>query len=151
MVAQPAGCARLRRVDEVRREIVLSAPLSEVWEALTDARHLAGWFANEVDLDARPGGEGVFRWADGSVRRATVDVVEREACFAFRWREDGADEPPTSVVITVAEEREGTRVTVVESASAGPTARAGATLAGEWSWGLELLASLPRLRQLARV
>ena len=140
-----------RWVPEVRREIVLFAPRSEVWEALTDAAQLAGWFANEVDLDARPGGEGVFRWGDGSVRRATVDVVERERCFAFRWRDDGADEPPTSVVITLAEERGATRVTVVESAPAAPTARAGGTLAGEWSCGLQLLASLPRLRRLAHV
>ena len=40
----------------VRREIVLPNPREEVWEALTDPERLEDWFANDVDLDLRPGG-----------------------------------------------------------------------------------------------
>ena len=130
---------------EVRREVVLDSPPEEVWEALTDAEQLGEWFANEVELDPRPGGRGVFRWGDGSVRRAAVDVVEHGRRFGFRWHEEDADGAATRVEITLEETAAGTRLTVVESAAAPATA-----LAGEWSWGLALLASLPRLQPLAR-
>lgn len=129
---------------EIRRQVELEAPPAEVWEALTDPERLGEWFANTVVLDVWPGGEGTFRWDDGTVRHASVEVVEHERRFAFRWREERGDTPATAVEITLAETAEGTRLTVVESAPFGPTA-----LAGEWSWGLELLASLPRLRRLA--
>ncbi len=104
---------------EVTRELELDAPPDEVWEALTNPDELAEWFANEVELDPEPGGEGVFRWDDGDVRHAVVEEVVPLERFAFTW-EDGR------VVIELEEIPSGTRVTVVES----PTA--------EWSTALEL-------------
>jgi uncharacterized protein YndB with AHSA1/START domain len=74
---------------EVRREIVLDAPREEVWAALTEAERLEEWFANDVELDARPGGEGVFRWGDGDERRAVVEEVDEERRLALRWEDDG--------------------------------------------------------------
>src|SRR5215208_994876 len=80
---QPVGCviicnlwvAREEAVVEVRREVVLEAPLEEVWDALTDPLELAEWFANDVELDLEPGGGGVFRWDDGEERHAVVEDV----------------------------------------------------------------------------
>jgi uncharacterized protein YndB with AHSA1/START domain len=106
---------------EITREIELDAPPDEVWEALTDEDKLAEWFANDVELDAEPGGEGVFRWDDGEERRAVVEEVEPERRFVFTWDE-------SRVVIELEEIPVGTRVTVVES----PVA--------EWSTALELRA-----------
>src|ERR671933_1655180 len=54
---QLIGCARGGAV-EVTREIVVPAPPEEVWEALTEPERLEEWFANEVELDVRPGGGG---------------------------------------------------------------------------------------------
>ena len=48
---------------EVTREVVFPAPPEEVWEALTDPEQLEEWFANDVELDTVPGGEGVFEFA----------------------------------------------------------------------------------------
>ena len=127
---------------KVRREIVVAAPRERVWAALTEAERLAEWFASEVELDVRPGGAGVFRWGDGSERRARVERVEDERALTFTWREP--DGPPTRVELTLTEERDGTRVSVTESAP-----QASASLAGEWSWGIALLAALPRLHRLA--
>src|SRR5438128_932500 len=53
----------------VEREIVVPEEPDEVWESLTDPRRLEEGFASDVELDARPGGEGVFRWGDGDERR----------------------------------------------------------------------------------
>jgi uncharacterized protein YndB with AHSA1/START domain len=118
---------------EVTREIVVPAPPAEVWEALTDPDRLEEWFANDVELDVEPGGEGTFRWDDGEVRYAVVHEVDVERRFAFTWREDDAGQESV-VAFTLDEIDEGTRVVVTESVP-GPTA-----LAGEWGVALELRA-----------
>ena len=69
------------RVD-VEREIVVPAEPDEVWESLTDPERLEEWFASEVELDARPGGEGVFRWGDGDERRVVVRDIDRDRFLA---------------------------------------------------------------------
>jgi uncharacterized protein YndB with AHSA1/START domain len=95
---------------EVKREIVLPEAPEDVWEALTDEERLEEWFANEVSLDARPGGRGVFRWDDGEERRATVEAVERERRLALRFDDEGVVELTLEACVA------GTRVVVVESA-----------------------------------
>ena len=132
---------------QVRREVVLDGTPEEVWRALTEPERLEEWFANEVELAAECGGAGIFRWGDGSVRHATVEEVEPHRRFGFRWHDEGCEETATRVELTLDEIPEGTRLTVVETAPAGLRASA---LAGEWSWGVELLAALPGLRRLAR-
>ena len=127
----------------VEREVVFEAPVEEVWHALTQPERLREWFANEVELDARPGGTGVFRWDDGSVRHAVVEHVEEERRLAFRWGDEDGDE--SRVELALEETPDGTRLSVTETCD-GPRASA---LVGEWSWGLALLAALPRLRQPA--
>ncbi len=107
---------------EITRELVLPAPPEEVWEALTDAERLAEWFANDVDLDPRPGGRGLFRWDDGETRTALVEEVDPPRRFGFRWT-DRDDEG--EVAFELEEVSEGTRVTVRES-TADPQACAGA-------------------------
>lgn len=131
----------------VRREVFLPGDAERVWEVLTSAERLAEWFACEVELEARPGGEGIFRWGDGSVRHAIVEAVEPVQRFAFLWFEAGEEAAATRVELELEETEEGTRVAVTESAPDGLRASA----AGEWSWGLTLLAALPRLHAPARV
>ena len=126
----------------VRREIVVAAPSVHVWAALTEAERLAEWFASEVELELRPGGAGVFRWGDGSERRACVERVEDGQALELTWSEPGG--PPTRVELALADTPDGTRVRVTETAP-----HASASLAGEWSWGVGLLAALPRLHRLA--
>jgi uncharacterized protein YndB with AHSA1/START domain len=124
---------------EVTREIVLPAGPQEVWEAVTDPARLEAWFANDVDLELRPGGAGRFRWDDGDTRIAVVEEVEERRRFAFRWEEeDGA--APARVELELQEDEDGTRVVVTETPLA-PQASAG------WATALELraLAGTPAL------
>jgi uncharacterized protein YndB with AHSA1/START domain len=97
---------------EVTREVVLEAPVEEVWAALTEAELLEEWFANDVELELEPGGDGVFRWDDGEERHAVIEEVDPERRFAFTW-EDGR------VAIELEEVEGGTRVLVTETAGAG--------------------------------
>jgi uncharacterized protein YndB with AHSA1/START domain len=103
----------------IRKEIVLPATRDEVWEALTDADRLADWFANDVELDLRPGGGASFRWSNGEERTATVTEVEHERRLAFEW--DGED---GEVEFTLEDDADGTRLTVVETTPAWTTALA---------------------------
>jgi len=100
----------------IRRTIVLSAPREEVWAALTDPELLSDWFANEVELDLRPGGGAHFRWGNGEERYATVTEVEPEERLAFEWADEG------EVEFTLEDDADGTRLTVVETAPAWSTA-----------------------------
>jgi uncharacterized protein YndB with AHSA1/START domain len=95
---------------EITREIVLPEEPAEVWEALTEPERLEQWFATEVELDARPGGLGVFRWGNGEERRAVVEEADPERRLALRFEDDGA------VEIELEPVPEGTRVVVTESA-----------------------------------
>jgi uncharacterized protein YndB with AHSA1/START domain len=95
---------------EVTREIVLPEEPGEVWEALTEAERLERWFATEVELDATPGGRGVFRWGNGEERRAVVEEADPERRLALRFDDDGA------VSIDLEPCPAGTRVVVTESA-----------------------------------
>lgn len=97
---------------ELTREIVLEAPVDDVWEALTDPERLAEWFANDVELLLEPGGEGIFRWDNGEERYAVVEDVEPRRRFSFSW-DDGR------VAIELEEVQEGTRVLVTETAEGG--------------------------------
>jgi len=106
----------------IRKEIVLPSPREEVWEALTEPERLEDWFANDVDLDLRPGGGATFRWSNGEERRATVTDVDPERRLAFAWEDEG------EVEFTLADDDAGTRLTVVESSPA-------------WSIALDLQAS----------
>ena len=94
---------------EVEREIVVPEAPEEVWEALTEPERLEEWFATEVELDARPGGEGVFRWGDGDERAAVVRELEEAERLVLEWDDGG------TVVLELEPVVEGTRVRVVES------------------------------------
>lgn len=94
---------------EVEREIVVPEAPDEVWEALTEPERLEEWFATEVELDARPDGEGVFRWGDGDERRAVVREVEEAERLVLDWDDGGR------VAIELEPVVEGTRIRVVET------------------------------------
>ncbi|HWF35653.1 MAG TPA: SRPBCC domain-containing protein [Solirubrobacteraceae bacterium] len=103
--------------DRIERELELPAPSDEVWEALTDPERLAGWLADEVSFDLRPGGDASFREGD-IVRRGWVEEVsppdtEGDGRLAFWWASD--DEPATRVELTLAPAPGGTRLRVVET------------------------------------
>jgi uncharacterized protein YndB with AHSA1/START domain len=95
---------------QIEREIVFPEAPDEVWEALTEPERLEEWFATEVELDARPGGAGVFRWGDGEERRATVREASEQERLVLDW-EDGGGE----VVLELEEVDGGTRLRVLES------------------------------------
>src|SRR5437588_11204918 len=79
------ACQARGEAVQIEREIVFPASPAEVWEALTEPERLEEWFATEVELDAQPGGIGVFRWGDGDERRAVVSEAEPAEWLGLDW------------------------------------------------------------------
>jgi uncharacterized protein YndB with AHSA1/START domain len=95
---------------EVEREILVPEAPDEVWQALTEPERLEEWFASEVEFDARPGGEGFFRWGDGDERHAVVRELEKAERLVLDWDDGG------SVAIELETSEAGTLVRVLETA-----------------------------------
>lgn len=80
---------------EVTREVVVEAPVEEVWDALTDPDQLEEWFT-----------------ADGEERVLVVEEVETRRRVAYTWGEG-------EVAIELEEVERGTRVVVTETGEPG--------------------------------
>jgi uncharacterized protein YndB with AHSA1/START domain len=144
--------------DRIEKRVLLRAPRARVWRALTDAQEFGTWFGVKLDGPFTPGsllrGVIVPTRVDAEVAKAqqpyqgmpfemTVDRIEPETLFAFRWHpfaiERGVDyshEPTTLVVFALEEVPEGILLTVTESGfDQVPLARrAQAFTANEGGW-----------------
>jgi uncharacterized protein YndB with AHSA1/START domain len=104
--------------DEVRRELVVEAPLERVWRAITEPEELVHCFLDRIaEIDLRPGGGFRIEWQDDEFDAGTVQIVEEPSRFVFRWHGAGFDSPETLVEFTLEAVEGGTRVVVVESGS----------------------------------
>jgi uncharacterized protein YndB with AHSA1/START domain len=104
--------------DAIEREILIDAPPRVVWSIVTEARHLAGWFSDEADIDLRSGGRMLLTWRGHGTYEGRVETVDPPRLFAFRWQtREGelSDTNSTLVVMTLEAEETGTRLRVVES------------------------------------
>ena len=105
-------------LDAIERETLIDAPPRVVWSIVTEARHLAGWFSDEAEIDLRPGGRMLLTWRGHGTYAGRVETVDPPRLFAFRWQTregefSGANS--TLVVMTLEAEETGTRLRVVES------------------------------------
>jgi uncharacterized protein YndB with AHSA1/START domain len=80
---------------KVRREVVLDAPLEEVWEAVTDPERVDEWFSE-----------------DGEERELAIEEVEEGRRVAYTWDEG-------DVAIELEKLAGGTRVVVTETGAPG--------------------------------
>jgi uncharacterized protein YndB with AHSA1/START domain len=122
----------LRVMETVERAVTLPTDLAEAWDLLTDPDDQSGWLGAEVELEPRPGAEGVVVDQDGTRRRLVVDRVSEGEGIAWRWWVDGDGAGASEVEIRLAPTLDGTLVTVTERQLAtGPVACAAAGSA--WS------------------
>lgn len=129
----------------VTRSVDLDAAPAEVWDALTEEALLSEWLAEEVELEAQPGGEIVCRYADGEERRGEVELVEEAERLAWSWWREG--DGPTRVELVLDAIADGTRLTVIETTplrASGPLLTA-APLAATWGPPLARLRDAVRL------
>jgi uncharacterized protein YndB with AHSA1/START domain len=123
--------------DRIEKQILLRAPLSRVWRALSDSQEFGAWFGVRFDGPFQPGAtmRGVIvpttvdpevaklqKPHEGTPFEITVEQVEPERLLSFRWHpfaiEPGVDysaEPTTLIVFSLEQVTDGVRLTVTES------------------------------------
>jgi uncharacterized protein YndB with AHSA1/START domain len=112
--------------DSIEKRIELAAPVSRVWRALTDHREFGEWFRVSVDGPFAPGrtvgGNILHPGYEHLTWEATVEAVEPERLFSFRWhpyavdpKADYSGEPTTLVEFRLEAAAEGSVLTVTES------------------------------------
>jgi uncharacterized protein YndB with AHSA1/START domain len=106
--------AERRAAERVTRSVELDAAPAAVWDALTEEALLAEWLADEVELDAAPGGEIVCRYKDGEERRGEVELIEEAERLAWSWHRGGDGPSRVELVLDAVADR--TRLTVIETA-----------------------------------
>jgi len=112
--------------DRIERTVVIHAPRSRVWRALTDPTEFGAWFGVKVEGAFAPGAHVQGAITHPGFEHLTWDItierMEPERLFSWRWHPyavepdvDYSEETPTLVVFELEDLPEGTRLTVVES------------------------------------
>jgi uncharacterized protein YndB with AHSA1/START domain len=110
--------------DRIEKTIVLNAPRSKVWRALTDSAQFGEWFQANPEGPFTPGrrvrGPITAPGYEHVTFEVTVEQVEPERLFSWRWQPGGDPDidpaaPTTLVVFQLEEIPEGTRLTVTET------------------------------------
>lgn len=121
--------------DRIERKVLIRAPGSRVWRALTTAAEFGTWFRvaleGEFAVGKRIHGKMTYPGHEGTPFVATIERMEPERLFSFRWPTGSsdpgaqdADKHTTLVEFRLEETPEGTLLTVVESGfDALPAAR----------------------------
>jgi len=108
----------------IEREITIAAPVDVVWSAVTEPAQISRWFADEVDMVAKSGYDGMLTFTQNTTTQPisvhiTVESVEPERSWSYRWMHPEDAEPrdgnSTLVVFTLTPEGDGTRLRVVET------------------------------------
>jgi uncharacterized protein YndB with AHSA1/START domain len=113
-----------RSTDQIRKTIILRAPRSQVWRALTDPSQFGEWFGTTLSGSFVPGQRmrgpiTLPEYAHLSFE-VVVERMEPERLFSWRWQPGGDPdvdpaEPMTLVAFELEDVPEGTRLTVTES------------------------------------
>jgi uncharacterized protein YndB with AHSA1/START domain len=112
--------------DRIEKSVVLRAPRSRVWRAITNAGEFGSWFGAKLEGGFAPGAQVKGRITipgyEHVIMDITVERVEPEKLFSYRWHpyaiEPGVDysgEPTTLVEFRLEEVTGGTQLTVTES------------------------------------
>lgn len=104
--------------DRIERTVRIDRPLERVWDAITTAEGLGGWFGNKAEIDLRVGGSAKLDWDSGDSAQLRIERLEPKTIFGYTWPIYGlAEHDPrrTYVEFTLTPDDTGTTVTVIES------------------------------------
>ena len=71
--------------DDVVHELVVPAPVEQVFDMFTDPRQLVRWIGISADLQPRPGGRFRFEVTPGQFCEGQYIIVERPGRLVFTW------------------------------------------------------------------
>jgi len=110
----------------IEKQITIAAPISRVWQALTDHNQFGEWFRVKLDGPFVPGkpSTGFITWPGYEHLKwsAVIQKIEPERYFSLTWHpysidpdRDYSAEIPTLVEFTLEPSSDGTVLTIVES------------------------------------
>lgn len=112
----------MSNTDKFERTVVIRAPRSRVWKAVSDPTQFGTWFRAKIEGAFEPGAmvhvESTYPGHEGTKWEMRIVDVIPESLFALSWPAiDDATNPDhwTRVEFRLEEVPEGTRLTVVES------------------------------------
>ena len=137
--------------DRIEKQILLRAPRSRVWRAVSDYKQFGEWFRVALEGPFAPGarvrGKVTYPGYEHVTFEVQVERVEPERLLSWRWHpaaiEAGVDyskEPTTLVVFELEEQSGGTLLKVVESGfdRLPPARRANAFRLNEQGWAAQM-------------
>lgn len=109
----------------IDKDIVIEAPVSRVWRAITDADEFSAWFGVKLESPFAVGAEMQGMMTNpkyAHIRlKLTVETIEPETRFAYRWlpyaldpEVDYSKETPTTVTFHLSPTEAGTHLRVTE-------------------------------------
>jgi uncharacterized protein YndB with AHSA1/START domain len=110
--------------DRIEKTVIVKAPRSRVWRAISDARQFGKWFQVTLDGEFTAGatvtGTITYPGYEGLRMEIVVEQIEPERRFSYRWhpgdpKHDYSAEPMTLVEFTLEDVAPDTRLTIVES------------------------------------
>lgn len=112
--------------DRIEKHVVVNAPRSRVWRAISTAKEFGEWFRVDLEGEFAEGTTVIGRLTHPGYEHVTMALliqrIEPERYFSYRWHPDAVDasvdftdEPTTLVEFIVEEGADGTVVTIVES------------------------------------
>lgn len=112
--------------DRIEKHIDLAAPVSRVWQALTDSRQFGEWFRVNLNGPFAPGqtvsGNILHPGYEHIRMTVVVQAIQPETLFSYTWHPyaidpavDYSHEPQTLVEFHLKPTSTGTSLTVIES------------------------------------
>jgi uncharacterized protein YndB with AHSA1/START domain len=110
----------------IEKEIVLRAPRSRVWSALSNSEEFGKWFGMQFDGPFKAGQPTLAKFANPKYAHMTlefaIETIEPERLFSYRWHPyaldasvDYTQEPTTLIEFHLSETADGTKLIVIES------------------------------------
>ena len=115
-----------KNTDRIEKQILLRAPRSRVWRALTQAEEFGSWFGVKLDGELAPRRSVTGRITTKGYEHIRFELqvqqIDPESYFSYRWHPyaidpevDYSKEPTTLVEFRLEEVSDGTRLHLSES------------------------------------
>ncbi|HJQ52869.1 MAG TPA: SRPBCC family protein [Gemmatimonadaceae bacterium] len=116
----------MTETDKIEKSVVLRAPRSRVWRAISDSKEFGEWFKVVFTEQFAEGktvtGRITHRGFENVPMEIHIERVEPEEYFSYRWhpyaidpKTDYSGEPTTLVEFRLSDSPDGTLLTITES------------------------------------
>jgi uncharacterized protein YndB with AHSA1/START domain len=116
----------MTETDRIEKKVVLNAPRSRVWRAISNSTEFGEWFRVKLDGKFAEGktvrGNILHPGYEHIQMEMQIERIEPEKYFAYRWhpyaidpKGDYSKEPTTLVEFLLDDAKEGTALTITES------------------------------------